>query len=123
MPLFSLRSERIARHRSLCFVACAASLLPVAMARAQGVEAKRGVAPVVDWDAVRDETVRHLRRLIQLHTVNPPGNEILVARYLSRWTKVLHQMVRPMQHGHYGQTSYETRRVHAGRSPALGARA
>ena len=35
-----------------------------------------------DWDVVRDETVRHLRRLIQLNTVNPPGNEITVARYL-----------------------------------------
>lgn len=53
-----------------------------AMARAQGAEAKGGAATAVDWSAVRDETVRHLRRLIQLNTVNPPGNEILVARYL-----------------------------------------
>jgi acetylornithine deacetylase/succinyl-diaminopimelate desuccinylase-like protein len=35
-----------------------------------------------DWNVVRDETVRHLRRLIQFNTVNPPGNEITVARYL-----------------------------------------
>jgi acetylornithine deacetylase/succinyl-diaminopimelate desuccinylase-like protein len=57
------------------------------MARAQVAE--RRTAPTratlssePDWDAVRDETVRHLRRMIQLNTVNPPGNEITVARYL-----------------------------------------
>ena len=56
--------------------------LPFAMARAQKPEARAGVAREPDWSAVRDETVRHLRRLIQLNTVNPPGNEITVARYL-----------------------------------------
>lgn len=31
-----------------------------------------------------DETVTHLRRLIQIDTTNPPGNEIAVARYLDQ---------------------------------------
>jgi len=55
---------------------------PFAMARAQNPNARAAVARHPDWSAVRDETVRHLRRLIQLNTVNPPGNEITVARYL-----------------------------------------
>jgi acetylornithine deacetylase/succinyl-diaminopimelate desuccinylase-like protein len=36
----------------------------------------------LNWDAVRDEATRHLQRLIQCETVNPPGNETLVAQYL-----------------------------------------
>src|ERR671911_2636 len=55
---------------------------PFAMARAQKPNARAAAARQPDWSAVRDETVRHLRRLIQLNTVNPPGNEITVARYL-----------------------------------------
>ncbi len=35
-----------------------------------------------DWDAVRDEVTCHLQNLIRLETVNPPGNETLVANYL-----------------------------------------
>ena len=35
-----------------------------------------------DWDAVKPQTVTHLQRLIKINTVNPPGNEIAVARYL-----------------------------------------
>jgi acetylornithine deacetylase/succinyl-diaminopimelate desuccinylase-like protein len=34
------------------------------------------------WSDVLDETVVHLKRLIQLDTTNPPGNEMSVARYL-----------------------------------------
>ena len=57
------------------------------MARAQVADPRPSrkaaiTAAEPDWDVVRDETVRHLRRLIQLNTVNPPGNEITVARYL-----------------------------------------
>ena len=55
---------------------------PLAMARAQKADSRAAPARQPDWSAVRDETVRHLRRLIQLNTVNPPGNEITVARYL-----------------------------------------
>jgi acetylornithine deacetylase/succinyl-diaminopimelate desuccinylase-like protein len=61
-----------------CIVLAASS----AVARAQSAEARRAAARQPDWNAVGDETVRHLRRLIQLNTVNPPGNEITVARYL-----------------------------------------
>lgn len=35
-----------------------------------------------NWDAVRDEVTSHLQNLIRLETVNPPGNETLVANYL-----------------------------------------
>jgi acetylornithine deacetylase/succinyl-diaminopimelate desuccinylase-like protein len=57
------------------------------MARAQVAERRAARTPAApanepDWNTVRDETVRHLRRMIQLNTVNPPGNEITVARYL-----------------------------------------
>ena len=61
---------------------CVVLAAPSAVARAQSAEGRRAAARQPDWDAVRDETVRHLRRLIQLNTVNPPGNEITVARYL-----------------------------------------
>jgi acetylornithine deacetylase/succinyl-diaminopimelate desuccinylase-like protein len=37
-----------------------------------------------DWDAVRRETVAHLQALIRFQTVNPPGNELPLARYLER---------------------------------------
>lgn len=40
------------------------------------------VPPAADWDAVRAETIEHLRQLIRVNTVNPPGNEMGVARYL-----------------------------------------
>lgn len=37
-----------------------------------------------DWDLARDETIAHLQALIRLPTVNPPGNEIILARWLER---------------------------------------
>ncbi|MDQ4079824.1 MAG: M20/M25/M40 family metallo-hydrolase [Gemmatimonadota bacterium] len=76
------RSLRAIRRRSLCGLAFGAALLPLTMARAQAASTRAAAATAPDWSVVRDETVRHLRRLIQLNTVNPPGNEITVARYL-----------------------------------------
>ena len=35
-----------------------------------------------DWEAVRAETLLHLQRMIRINTVNPPGNEMQLARYL-----------------------------------------
>jgi len=35
-----------------------------------------------DWPAVRQETLDHLQRMIRIDTVNPPGNEMALARYL-----------------------------------------
>ncbi len=35
-----------------------------------------------DWDAVRDEVVTQLQRLIRFKTVNPPGEELPLAAYL-----------------------------------------
>ncbi|MEJ7809669.1 MAG: M20/M25/M40 family metallo-hydrolase [Gemmatimonadaceae bacterium] len=40
-----------------------------------------------DWGAARSETVEHLQRLIRMNTVNPPGNEIAVARYFDSTLK------------------------------------
>ncbi|HUF66837.1 MAG TPA: M20/M25/M40 family metallo-hydrolase [Gemmatimonadaceae bacterium] len=34
------------------------------------------------WQAAGEETVRHLQKLIQTDTTNPPGNELALARYL-----------------------------------------
>jgi acetylornithine deacetylase/succinyl-diaminopimelate desuccinylase-like protein len=39
-------------------------------------------SPDLDWTTAQAETVRHLQRLIQFETVNPPGNELPLARYL-----------------------------------------
>ena len=36
-----------------------------------------------DWEAVRAETVSNLQRLIRIVTVNPPGNEVYLARELA----------------------------------------
>ncbi|MFQ6015649.1 MAG: M20/M25/M40 family metallo-hydrolase [Anaerolineae bacterium] len=37
----------------------------------------------IDWDAVRDEAVRHLQQLIRFNTTNPPGNETPAAQYVA----------------------------------------
>jgi acetylornithine deacetylase/succinyl-diaminopimelate desuccinylase-like protein len=39
-------------------------------------------ATTPDWERVRSETVSHLQQLLRINTVNPPGNELQVARYL-----------------------------------------
>lgn len=36
----------------------------------------------IDWHAVNEEVIAHLRNLLRLDTRNPPGNEILAANYL-----------------------------------------
>lgn len=46
------------------------------------VNAQGPVGDEPDWSAAQEETVRHLQALIRMNTVNPPGNEIAVARYL-----------------------------------------
>jgi acetylornithine deacetylase/succinyl-diaminopimelate desuccinylase-like protein len=43
-----------------------------------------GSMTVVQWESVREEVAHHLQQLIQLESVNPPGNETLVADYLAR---------------------------------------
>src|SRR5688500_9710402 len=40
-----------------------------------------------DWDATARETLAHLQRMIRVNTVNPPGNEIGVAKYLDSTLK------------------------------------
>lgn len=47
----------------------------------RGDGAPRPVRPV-DWDALRDETVRVLAEYLKVNTTNPPGNELAGARYL-----------------------------------------
>jgi acetylornithine deacetylase/succinyl-diaminopimelate desuccinylase-like protein len=39
-------------------------------------------APSIDWSAALQETIGHLQQMIRMNTVNPPGNELTVARYL-----------------------------------------
>jgi acetylornithine deacetylase/succinyl-diaminopimelate desuccinylase-like protein len=40
-----------------------------------------------DWAAARQETLAHLQAMIRMNTVNPPGNELQVARYLDSTLK------------------------------------
>src|SRR5688572_24344970 len=40
-----------------------------------------------DWAAAREETIAHLQAMIRMNTVNPPGNELPVARYLDSTLK------------------------------------
>jgi len=40
-----------------------------------------------DWGAARQETLEHLQAMIRMNTVNPPGNELPVARYLDSTLK------------------------------------
>ena len=40
-----------------------------------------------DWGSARQETVAHLQAMIRMNTVNPPGNELQVARYLDSTLK------------------------------------
>ena len=40
-----------------------------------------------DWVAARQETLTHLQAMIRMNTVNPPGNELQVARYLDSTLK------------------------------------
>lgn len=38
--------------------------------------------PSIDWQAIDEEVITHLRNILRLDTRNPPGNEILAANYL-----------------------------------------
>ena len=40
-----------------------------------------------DWAAAHQETIAHLQAMIRMNTINPPGNEIAVARYLDSTLK------------------------------------
>jgi acetylornithine deacetylase/succinyl-diaminopimelate desuccinylase-like protein len=40
-----------------------------------------------DWSSVHRETLAHLQAMIRMNTVNPPGNELQVARYLDSTLK------------------------------------
>jgi acetylornithine deacetylase/succinyl-diaminopimelate desuccinylase-like protein len=40
-----------------------------------------------DWTAARQETLAHLQAMIRMNTVNPPGNELQVAKYLDSTLK------------------------------------
>ena len=61
--------------------------LALTMSIAVTIPATRLAAQEPDWNAVRDETVRHLQAMIRMNTVNPPGNELAVARYLDSTLK------------------------------------
>jgi acetylornithine deacetylase/succinyl-diaminopimelate desuccinylase-like protein len=40
------------------------------------------VAEAIDWEGALWECIAHLQALIRMDTVNPPGRELGVARYL-----------------------------------------
>jgi acetylornithine deacetylase/succinyl-diaminopimelate desuccinylase-like protein len=40
-----------------------------------------------DWNAASKETLAHLQTMIRLNTVNPPGNEMQVAKFLDSTLK------------------------------------
>lgn len=57
------------------------ALTPISALLAQGAAAPEAVRPV-DWDQLREETVRILADYMKLETANPPGNEIEGALFL-----------------------------------------
>ncbi len=46
-----------------------------------------GRAQEPDWSAASKETLAHLQAVVRMNTVNPPGNELQVARYLEQALK------------------------------------
>src|SRR4051794_23169907 len=48
----------------------------------EGDEMASTLSERVHWGGVREEVTEHLQQLIRCETVNPPGNETLVADYL-----------------------------------------
>jgi len=63
------------------FFAAAATLMTLASAPTIAA------AQEPDWGAARQETLEHLQAMIRMNTVNPPGNELPVARYLDSTLK------------------------------------
>ena len=39
---------------------------------------------LVDWETTGEEAINHLANLVRIDTSNPPGNETLVANYLTQ---------------------------------------
>lgn len=37
----------------------------------------------MDWNSVKQETIKHLQNLIRINTTNPPGNEIEAVKYIA----------------------------------------
>ena len=65
--------------------ALGAPLVPARLAAQRpGPSSARAAQPTrpVDWNALRDETVRVLAEYLRIDTTNPPGNELAGARYL-----------------------------------------
>jgi len=55
---------------------------PIALAALMSLAALPLVAQEPDWASARQETLAHLQTMIRMNTVNPPGNELQVARFL-----------------------------------------
>ena len=64
--------------RTLAALACLMSLASIPSPSA---------AQEPDWASARQETLAHLQAMIRMNTVNPPGNEMPVARYLDSTLK------------------------------------
>jgi acetylornithine deacetylase/succinyl-diaminopimelate desuccinylase-like protein len=59
-----------------------AAVCPFVIALAMTLPALTVNAQEPDWSAAGRETLGHLQAMIRMNTVNPPGNELQVARYL-----------------------------------------
>ena len=69
----------------LALVSLFAVLAPLpAHAQQRPAAPARRASAEIDWDRLRDETVRVLSEYMRVNTANPPGNEIEGARYLQR---------------------------------------
>ena len=76
-----------ARPLALALLAVLAALpaLPrPSAAQAPAVSAAPEPRAPVDWNALRDETVRVLAEYTRINTTNPPGNELAAARWLQQ---------------------------------------
>jgi acetylornithine deacetylase/succinyl-diaminopimelate desuccinylase-like protein len=56
--------------------------MSIALAATASATSAAAQSSAPEWGRVEAETVEHLQRMIRMNTVNPPGNEITVARYL-----------------------------------------
>lgn len=58
------------------------SVRPLVAALAMMLVAAPSSAQAPDWSSASKETLDHLQAMIRMNTVNPPGNELQVAKYL-----------------------------------------
>lgn len=73
---------RLVTATVFALLATAPAMLPSAGAAQGPRRATPAAARQLDWDAVRDETVRLMSEYFRINTTNPPGNELAGALFL-----------------------------------------